>query len=1055
MMKRFLFVLFITAAACSLSAAVKIDSNGTINCAGFKIRAICANKRWAWRDNARLQDVKPQKKGKDFSTSGSCFVGGSTVNMFFDIKQGKDKFYQADCKMTIAPAQDIARCLWSFDFDIFDSDITVDGKAVKVKPGSKKGIVFHKVADRIVARTTDNCEIDIRVDGARVMVEYGGGKDNRKAALSILFNSCTGNLAECSGSLKFREIPIEFTTVDLKNFVNRSTVDTRENPGWTNQGYGHDMAAFRGGKPAYGGVPFKTVLHKAVTVGGERRLGTVRSAGVMLPDNNAQAIHLLHNSAWTSGDFGRMTVNFKNGKTQDFILNSLRDGGDWTQNTSRPNGLAVWTGKGINGSNRGMFLSVYALKYKAPVKVTFTALTQNIYWAINGITLGSKKRIIPTEMTVLREARHGKDWNNLAFANHTIKGSAMDFSFMLDAPAGKYGRVLAAPDGTFRFANGKRLKLFGPNVCHTMSTLDSKEYIDKLADQLASTGYNCVRVHFAAEGEVYDKNDPNKINYDKLDKLDYLFYALKKRGIYYTTDLWAGKRLKNLNNINVNVAFVFDKELRKEWENNARLIFLRKNPYTGMSLAEDPALVFSNLMNEDNVMVHWNNSRETRELVLKCFKKYIEENNLKNTVAGPENPAFMDFLIRSQIKAHAEMIKFVREELKTPLPLTSLNFHNEAYLTPMREQYDCVDTHYYISHPIFSGKPWYSPRFYHIECSTWNMAYLARIMFMRRYFGKPFVVTEYNVCKPNFYRAECAPQMGSYSALQDWDAIYRFCYSHSRRRVQKCMYAIDDFEVVADPVKQLGERLTSVMFLRGDVKAAPKRYIWKYSRDTVKNGGSYYYPLDMSYLGLVQQVGTAVAEGKVDKDIRDINGTDFTQADAADAAQWKSAAKKGVVRSSTGEIDLDVNKKFFRTVTPKTESLLLEKGALKGKVLEVSGVDIFQNVAIMSVDNKPLKTSKRMLLIHLTDITNTGSKVEFTGTRASTKFLGRLPLLVRNAKSKVTLNLPAKGLKVYALSADGARLGEVKCVKSADKLTFTANTAMFKEGVMAYEVERK
>ena len=130
-------------------------------------------------------------------------------------------------------------------------------------------------------------------------------------------------------------------------------------------------------------------------------------------------------------------------------------------------------------------------------------------------------------------------------------------------------------------------------------------------------------------------------------------------------------------------------------------------------------------MNEDNVTVHWNNSRETRELVLKYFKKYIVENKLKNTSAGPENPEFMYFLIKSQMEAHADMKKFIREELKCNIPVTSLNFHNEAFLIPMREQFDLVDTHNYISHPIFSGRPWYSPRFYHIECSTWDMASLS------------------------------------------------------------------------------------------------------------------------------------------------------------------------------------------------------------------------------------------------------------------------------------------------------------------------------------------
>jgi len=75
--------------------------------------------------------------------------------------------------------------------------------------------------------------------------------------------------------------------------------------------------------------------------------------------------------------------------------------------------------------------------------------------------------------------------------------------------------------------------------------------------------------------------------------------------------------------------------------------------------------------------------------------------------------------------------------------------------------------------------------------------------------------------------------------------------------------------------------------------------------------------------------------------------------------------------------------------------------------------------------------------------------------KIESKFPGRLPLLVRNAKTTVTLNIPSNGVTVYAISADGARLGDVKGRKTDKKITFTANTAMFKQGVMAYEIIRK
>ena len=1049
-----MYKFFLTAIAAvfalSLSAGLSIERNGTVSGGGLKVNLVCVNKKWAWRDNRKFQDVKVKKENGTTLLTAGVFMGGSDIAVTQKAVKEQNNWYALDGKFSFKPAQDMARCGYSIRFDIMNCEVEIDGVKPKLL-NSKNKIVYHKPSKKVFIRGEGSEELEIEVPGNVVMVEKSGG-EKREAQLTIVFPESSGKITECAGNIRIRANKLKFTTVDVSKYVNRNLADSKENPGWTNQGYGHDMSCFPGKAMSYGGVPFVPVPGKSVTVGGERRLGTVRSLTVKLENNNARAVHLLHNSAWTSGEFAKLSVKFKNGKTQEFVLNSLRDGGDWVQDTSRANGLNVWQGVGANGGPRTMFLSVFPLKYSSPTELAFTALTKNIYWAINAITLGNKARIIPNQVAVLRVAKHGKEWQRLKFDNTTVKGSALDFSFLLDAPAGKYGRALPAPDGTLRFANGKRLKLFGTNICHTMSTLESKEYIDAIADQLASLGYNSARIHFASEGQVYGKGkDIDKLDPEKLDKLDYLFYALKKRGIYYTTDFWGGKPV-DLGGVNPNIAFSFDKELRKEWKNNAKLIFTRKNAYTGMSLVEDPAFVFSNLMNEDNVTVHWNNSRETRELVLKYFKKYIAENKLKNTSAGPENPEFTYFLIKSQMDAHADMIDFVKNELKCDVPLTSLNFHNEAYLIPMREQFGLVDTHNYISHPIFSGRPWYSPRFYHIECSTWDMASLARRMFIRRMFGKPFVVTEYNVCKPNFYRSECAPMMGSYSALQDWDGIYRFCFSHSRRRVQKCMPAIDDFETVADPVQQLGERLTAVMFLRQDVKAAPERYVYSYGRNTVKEGGSYYYPMDMAYLGLIQQVGCVVKENGVPDGMKGISGSDFKQA-GKDAGAWKSA-KAGRAASATGEILLDAGKKIFKTITPKSESLLVESGSLAGKILEVKGVNVFQNVALISCDGKALAESRRMLLLHLTDITNTDSHVEFEGTRARTLKLGVLPLLVRNAKTKITLNIPADGVTVYALALDGTRLGKVKYKTSGNKLSFTADTAMYKEGVMAYEIIR-
>ena len=48
----------------------------------------------------------------------------------------------------------------------------------------------------------------------------------------------------------------------------------------------------------------------------------------------------------------------------------------------------------------------------------------------------------------------------------------------------------------------------------------------------------------------------------------------------------------------------------------------------------------------------------------------------------------------------------------------------------------------------------------------------------RRVLGEPFSVTEYNHAAPNTYGTEGFLLLAAYAALQDWDAVYVYSYSH-------------------------------------------------------------------------------------------------------------------------------------------------------------------------------------------------------------------------------------------------------------------------------------
>ena len=79
---------------------------------------------------------------------------------------------------------------------------------------------------------------------------------------------------------------------------------------------------------------------------------------------------------------------------------------------------------------------------------------------------------------------------------------AWDYSYLLDAPAGKHGFVQVR-DGHLYFEDGTRARFLGFNVA-TRSNTPDHETADKLAERFASMGVNLIRLH-AADAPIGDE----------------------------------------------------------------------------------------------------------------------------------------------------------------------------------------------------------------------------------------------------------------------------------------------------------------------------------------------------------------------------------------------------------------------------------------------------------------------------------------------------------------------------------------------------------------------
>jgi hypothetical protein len=85
--------------------------------------------------------------------------------------------------------------------------------------------------------------------------------------------------------------------------------------------------------------------------------------------------------------------------------------------------------------------------------------------------------------------------------------------------------------------------------------------------------------------------------------------------------------------------------------------------------------------------------------------------------------------------------------------------------------------------------------------------------------GKPHMVSEYNHPAPNFHAGEGPLFIAAFGALQDWDAIFLYTYSHEDKNT-KAGRIPGFFDVGQHPTIMANVPVASLLFRRGDLSPA-------------------------------------------------------------------------------------------------------------------------------------------------------------------------------------------------------------------------------------------
>jgi len=671
------------------------------------------------------------------------------------------------------------------------------------------------------------------------------------------------------------------------------------------------------------------------------------------------------------------------------------------------------------------------------------------------------------------------DWVPVRDTTAVKADSALDFSAAgwIDAPAGKHGCVIRKGDH-FEFAGrpGVKQRFYGVNLCFSanyMSAADAEE----LATRLSRLGYNALRIHHY-ERELCDRKDGTTIRPEKMAELDNLLNACIRHGIYLTTDLFVSRDIPwrscgidrdgKIPMQDYKELVLFHEGAFKNYLDFARQLLNHVNPETGRRWADEPAFAFLALINEGNPGNHGYGFMKNLPEAKAAWEKWLAAHKAKEPEVyanitdkvpdngwenSPQNCAYSLFLADVEIDFVRRMTAFIRDEIKSQVLLTDLScWKNPIYYQLVRTHYDYVDDHFYVDHPQFLEKSWQLPS----KCPNTNPVCGPNAGFeavaKHRLLDRPFTLTEFNYSGPGQFRGVGGMMLGAQAALQEYDGIWRFGWSHNAQGLLKPQ-PIHYFDVSKDPLQRATERAVTMLYLRGDMKPLSRRHAVVLPEKALRHDFGCGPQVDIAdmWFGWHARFGTLVADALPPGATSGGLFPEIYSRTSDDYRRWAEGSRPG-----DGQVVIDREKGLFGVDTPRTAGFFAEVGERTvGPLTAKLDGKVSAAVWVSALDDAPIASSKRLLLTHVADVQDEGT-VYADGTKKVLLKWGHLPHLMRRSAAEVTLKFAdAKPCTVYALSSDGSRRGEVPVIQKGGKVSFVANTARdLAEATCYYEIVR-
>jgi hypothetical protein len=623
--------------------------------------------------------------------------------------------------------------------------------------------------------------------------------------------------------------------------------------------------------------------------------------------------------------------------------------------------------------------------------------------------------------------------------------SVLDLRHLNEAYAGENGWIRTDGHRFIHETTGEPVRFWGVNIAPRDDfSMADWQYLARL---LAAYGVNQLRIHGSLmHGAPYTRVNQSPeldrlaLSSDKVDAVMKAVAAMKAEGIYTHLSiyfpLWFRPPADSTEfpgytgSQRAFAAIYFNENLEKRYDSWWRVLLLEENPYTGVALKEDPAVMSLELVNEDslffptfdysripaaqmaiveNRFADWLLEKHETYETIPWLKTYPHDRDkpkenrigIASLQVMPERRSARDgdtlaFLFEMQRDWYESKVKDLRA-LGFKGLITASNWHtadDAIYDGLERASYmagDFIDHHKAYFHGISTGedRSW-SIREGQTYFDRSQLTFEPRdprkadqsvgITFLKpTWNNRPTMVSETAWNRPNRYRTEGAPLYAVYGALHDIDAIDHFTFdSNGRRWAVQPRYAMQPW-TIQTPAMMGQFPAAALIYRKGLVAEAGDAAVIELNLEEQLAFKGLPYAQQDGIDALREedhQTDQASTVSRDDLQLRgllgkiriNISGEDKPSQFPDPGPRLDPTARQAV--SLTDELTFDWGRGLLRIDAPMAQGFVLsrpQEDCLKTTSLELqTDLDIF-SLLLVSLDGQPVSTSRRMLLQVMTE----------------------------------------------------------------------------------------